>query len=143
MTGNRIDYIDSMRGFAIICVLIGHVLLFVIANKESFWFNLVDSFQMPLFFFISGLMAYSTRKNKQHEFWSKINGKFLNIFLPTIVTGGLYIIIFQCDLWAALVDQYKYGYWFTWVLFELFVIYYVIEMLVMRFKSAGGLLYGY
>ena len=44
---NRIEWIDALKGFAIILVIIGHTTISV-TNKETFvW---IYSFHMPLFF---------------------------------------------------------------------------------------------
>lgn len=59
---NRIGYLDELKGFVIICVVLGHVLEGYI--KSNFWidynncmqvvFNLIYSFHMPLCFMLSG-----------------------------------------------------------------------------------------
>lgn len=53
-----IEYIDSLRGLTIILVVFSHVSLFLLgSNCPSNDVFLL--FRMPLFFFISGYMAYS------------------------------------------------------------------------------------
>ncbi len=52
---NRVEYIDSLRGFAILLVVMGH--LIQTNYRDGFVhpiFNIIFSFHMPLFFFISG-----------------------------------------------------------------------------------------
>ena len=56
----RVQYIDAMRGFAIILVVLGHVL------GQTFHLDgggllgkIIYSFHMPLFFYISGYVAHS------------------------------------------------------------------------------------
>lgn len=48
---NRLDYIDVMRGIAILLVILEHC----IAHLNNDLARVVLSFHMPLFFFISGL----------------------------------------------------------------------------------------
>ena len=54
-TGNRLIYLDALRGFAILLVVVGHLIQY---NYQSALddpiFNAIYSFHMPLFFFISG-----------------------------------------------------------------------------------------
>ena len=54
----RISYIDALRGFAIILVVIGHL---VQNNYSDAYHNsildVIYSIHMPLFFFISGCVA--------------------------------------------------------------------------------------
>lgn len=61
----RIQYIDAMRGFAILLVVIGHLIQY---NFEDAFhndiFNIIYSFHMPLFFFISGCVSTTAYKGK-------------------------------------------------------------------------------
>lgn len=60
------DYIDSLKGLAIILVVVGHCIAWNFSDyntiiKESkpsdlFWWHLIYSFHMPLFFWISGFL---------------------------------------------------------------------------------------
>lgn len=131
----RVEYIDCMRGFAILWVVFGHVLFFVSGSASySPWYKLLNSFQMPLFFFISGLMAYSAKSMGIKDILTKIYEKTKNLLIPTIVTGSLYVICFGHDIWDAVTDNMKDGYWFTFVLFEIFVAYYLLRAIIQRFK---------
>lgn len=130
----RVEYIDCMRGFAILWVVFGHVLFFVSGNTLSPWSKLLNPFQMPLFFFISGLVAYSTKSMGIKDILVKIYEKTKNLLIPTIVTGGLYVICFGHDIWDAVTDNMKDGYWFTFVLFEIFVTYYLLHGVMQAFK---------
>lgn len=56
----RVEYIDAMRGFAIILVIIGHLIQTYYCNVYSnAIFRVIYSFHMPLFFFISGCVSKS------------------------------------------------------------------------------------
>lgn len=55
----KIVLIDELKGAAIILVVLGHAIsgCIDVVNKTTFWsylYYLVESFQMPLFFCISG-----------------------------------------------------------------------------------------
>ena len=59
----RLDYIDKLRGFAIILVVLGH--LYLPNTKEGNLHPMAEmiySFHMPLFFFISGYLCEVTHK---------------------------------------------------------------------------------
>ena len=58
----RIDYIDEMRGLAILFVVIGHIIQFNGIPTTNPVFEFIYSFHMPLFFSISG---YITQKVTQ------------------------------------------------------------------------------
>ena len=52
---NRLDYIDKLRGFAILCVLVGHILIIYTQEKTRYpLVEIIYSFHMPLFFFWGG-----------------------------------------------------------------------------------------
>ena len=52
---NRNEYVDIMRGVAMLLVVLGHTMTGSTVNSESsFLFNIVWSLQMPLFILISG-----------------------------------------------------------------------------------------
>lgn len=61
----RIQYIDAMRGFAILLVVIAHLVQY---NFEDAFhndiFNTIYSFHMPLFFFISGCVSTTAFKDE-------------------------------------------------------------------------------
>lgn len=130
----RVEYIDCMRGFAILWVVFGHVLFFVGGNTLSPWSKLLNSFQIPLFFFISGLVSYSTKSIGIKDILTKVYDKTKNLLIPTIISGGLYVICFGHDIWNAVTDNMKDGYWFTFVLFEIFVAYYLLCAVIQRFQ---------
>jgi len=52
----RINYIDRLKGFAILLVVIGHLALFSMKQDGSTVFRLIQSFHMPLFMFLSGMV---------------------------------------------------------------------------------------
>lgn len=54
----RIVYIDNLKALAIFTVVIGHVFYFT-WNKfgDNVWNHLISAYNMPLFFFLSGMFA--------------------------------------------------------------------------------------
>ena len=60
MQEQRLTCIDQLKGFAILLVVAGHVLEFCLyKNKTSFLHDIIYSFHMPLFAFLSGLVFSS------------------------------------------------------------------------------------
>ncbi|MFK1753854.1 acyltransferase family protein [Bacteroides fragilis] len=59
----RIEYIDAMRGFTMLLVVFGHVLTHCLRNysEDSVVYCFFERFRMPMFFFISGYIAYKAR----------------------------------------------------------------------------------
>ena len=126
-SGTRINYIDAMRGFTMILVVFSHICTLVL-DYDSFINLIFMRFRMPLFFFISGFMVYSA---KPYTSWiqRRFKNRLFNQFLPTFFTGFLFLLFTSTDIRTALFDSSKSGYWFTIVLFEMFIVYLLCAVL--------------
>lgn len=88
----RIDYVDQVKGFAIFLVVWGHTMqYFGINSSINYWvyFNIVLSFHMPLFAFLSGMFL----KNEQ-SILDSIKRKFRQIEVPHIFWSLLIFLFF-------------------------------------------------
>ena len=59
----RIEYIDAMRGFTMVLVVLTHVSSFGLGMYGSDTFSyskIFAEFRMPLFFFVSGFVLYKS-----------------------------------------------------------------------------------
>ena len=52
----RIVYIDSLKGLAILSVIVSHVSVFLLVSKINLLSTFVGVYMMPLFFVLSGLV---------------------------------------------------------------------------------------
>lgn len=85
----RLDYIDQLKGFAILCVVIGHVMLFCVKSTESsLCYQVITSFHMPLFAFLSGLMF--KRQIDVKQTLGKFGKQSIKLLVPFLVVGLLY-----------------------------------------------------
>jgi len=83
----RIEWLDSLKGFAIFLVVVGHVILGYIRAETfteyqwslQFVYGVIYSFHMPLFFLISGFLYKLTWARKNTGLLKKISNKFLNM----------------------------------------------------------------
>lgn len=88
----RIEYIDSLRGFTMILVVLNHVAAYCLGintAEGSVHFYLMQ-FRMPLFFFISGFVLYK----KDFKWNIKNSLEFINkkIFVQIISPFVFYLI---------------------------------------------------
>ena len=138
----RLEWLDAMRGFTMILVVAYHVaqMSFGINEKTSTSLPFFVLFRMPLFFFVSGFLAYKasfewTWPNALRPTWKKIKIQVL----PAFVFLCVFIILRRPEFWGSfeycMKSPTKGGYWFTWVLLHMFIIYYLACM-VQRFISA-------
>ena len=133
----RIEYIDALRGFTMILVVFSHIFQPVVSPLNKIFIT----FRMPLFFFISGYIAYKANEVWNLSFYTK---KLLNKcriqLIPTLVFGLLFsYIIREHNFLTFVFDGYKDGYWFTVVLLGMFAIYYTYNLIFSKLRTGGGI----
>lgn len=87
------------------------------------------TFNMPIFFFVSGFLAYKNRQESGRELMRNIWKKFLFLVIPAVIVKCFMDLLHQQNPLLVLQDGFG-GYWFTITLFECFLLYYVVWMLV-------------
>lgn len=80
----RIEYIDLLKGIAIILMIVGHTF-----KTQNVLFRIIYSFHMPLFAIISGYFF------KKRDFKERINGIMQRMFMPYIYTWMAIILIYM------------------------------------------------
>ncbi|NBK97190.1 MAG: hypothetical protein EOM50_04120 [Erysipelotrichia bacterium] len=66
MAKERLIWADSLKGWLMILVIIGHAIQNILGegcNSNHIW-NLIYSFHMPAFMAVSGWMCYRSNRNK-------------------------------------------------------------------------------
>ena len=128
----RLEWLDAMRGFTMILVVANHVgaMAFEIPHGVSTSLQFLVLFRMPLFFFVSGFLAYKASLVWDLATFGTLVGKKLRVqIIPTVVFFLLAATLLTKDLWATIPDWLsrptKGGYWFTIVLLYMFLVYYV------------------
>ena len=125
----RIEYLDALRGFTMLLVVMTHVsgLVFGVYGKGNYHQYFLQ-FRMPLFFFVSGFVFY-----KDSIVWNL--GNIISFLRKKVIVQLVspflfllcYIHLVDKALIAALTDQYKSGYWFTFTLFSYFILYILLQ----------------
>ncbi len=129
---NRIEWLDAMRGFTMILVVAYHVahISFGVTDKFSSVQPLLVLFRMPLFFFVSGFLAYKAKAVWTGKFllsmsWKKLKVQVIPAFVFLCVSILLLHKSFPNTFISDMKSPTKGGYWFTWVLLHMFLVYYV------------------
>jgi fucose 4-O-acetylase-like acetyltransferase len=137
----RLEWLDALRGFTMILVVANHVAVMGFDEewKHSSAIPFLVLFRMPLFFFVSGFLAY-----KASQIWnlrnlgSLVSKKLRVQIIPTLAFFLLVTAIFNKDIWSAVVTSFhsagKGGYWFTIALLYMFIIYYLFAYLESKLK---------
>lgn len=137
MMKKRLEYIDAMRGFTMIFVVFNHIAWFAFQNESMAYNDVLSQFRMPLFFFISGWVFY-----KAERIWNKsmvaevLKKKFMVQIIPFLVFMLLFLYVNDM-LDVTSLGSNKKGYWFTFVLFEFFVLY-VFAVSLFQPKAGGS-----
>lgn len=133
METNRLLYFDQMKELAILLVVVGHVIQFSFGFKHSDVVNALAVFHMPIFFYVSGYLAYKTQlTNKQ--LLRRLIYKVLNLSVPLFVVGLSYCLFKQIDIVEWITSGFG-GYWFLYVLLLLTIFFMLFEKLVYRAKK--------
>ncbi len=127
----RIAYIDCLRGFTMLLVIWNHVadMSFGLGLSDSFWTQLFISFRMPMFFFISGFIAYKAANYfSLNNTWKLLKKKAQVQLIPTVFFWTIGVLIIKGKSIQQIPDTFMEwfpGYWwFTEGLFIMFILYY-------------------
>lgn len=112
---NRIQYIDIARGIGILLVVLGHN---DFALVSPFVYQVIYSFHMPLFFFLSGFFI-----NPSTGFWEFVRRRFNSLLKPYLFTIFMIYFLsvsfekmsFQTALFRITKSLYGSGYYLDWV----------------------------
>lgn len=143
MENNRLQWADQVKALLIFCVVFGHIGIFSMHGVTGFWSRLQDLFCMPFFFFISGFFV-KPLDNLGKQI-SSIISKGRKLLIPFCTCGLAYTILYHQGLpWWSLFyhpnGEAHNGYWFLLVLFEMYAIITIFQILLtlMHRKQLGG-----
>lgn len=141
--GGRINYLDALKCLGILLVIEGHVWDFGmgIETYESLSGLMLYSFNMPIFFFVSGFLAYKAQHGLIKDLIKKICQKFLFLVIPALVFFVFRRLQVHGNPFDLLTNGAG-GYWFTITLWECFLIYYFVVMLFPKGKMQDVVLIG-
>jgi len=139
LSNNRVEWIDAARGIALIFVLLGH------SSLPAVFANLIYTFHIPLFFFLSGFVFSAGKwKNIRDLFKYKCNKMIIPYFSLGFVLISVYFFRFAADvrrddliiyLLKGLIIQERFEViWFLTCLFLTEIIFYgLIKILKNRY----------
>ena len=140
----RLEWLDALRGFTMFMVVTNHVYGFGFDTntKYSMFMSICLLFRMPLFFFISGFLAYKASFSWNLRDTGALLAKKLRVqIVPTVVFMTAYIALTAKHFWErmeyAWTSPTKGGYWFTLVLLEMFLVYYAVCLIARKRRVAA------
>ena len=133
MATKRIEYIDAMRGFTMILVVYSHICHFCLGDSLLGYNGTFFLFRLPCFFMLSGWLfePVATR-----PFATIARKKFMVQIVPTFI---FLFLLAPPPLFFHQLGALKGGYWFTFVLFEFFILYMLIVRMGSKWRPWGAL----
>lgn len=145
MARERLQYFDILKGIAIFMVVMGHVLTMCVREIDrAAIFKFIGQIHMPLFFFISGWFTYKLLPDGRLRV-PDLRRRAVQLLVPMVVVSTIWFYYYphSClqspmadtlgGLWGSTM---KNGYWFTYVLFQILVLYAVLTPLFSRMRTA-------
>ena len=120
MAKQRIEYIDAMRGFTMILVVFAHICHFCLGDSRMGYNAVLILFRLPCFFMISGWLFESVA---MRPFKEVAKHKAMVQLVPTFI---FLLLLAPPPFFFHQLGTLKGGYWFTFALFEYFILYMVI-----------------
>jgi fucose 4-O-acetylase-like acetyltransferase len=136
MENTRLNFIDIARAICIILVVIGHYL----PDNSPNWYvtmnDVIYSFHMPLFMFVSGYVYWATRKPVKYKdfVWRKFQRLIIPYFFASVIVITIKLLVvseLSVEQPVDLSAFYKMFYIpvagaFLWFVFALFLMFLII-----------------
>lgn len=124
--------LDYAKGLAMLSIIIGHLYFYTNRFDGSLVGTICDVIQIPVFMYISGLLAHISID--RYGFRKLIVSKVIRLLFPFVSFCIIWCIIDPSKYHRFLFSEFKYGYWFLPVLFELMVILSFVRRVQTKFK---------
>lgn len=148
---NRIEWIDALKGFAILVVVIGHCVADSLHSNTfpiyqdymQMFYDFIYSFHMPFFFTISGFVFYLGNKNINTKN-KLLNFSLIYLIWSTLMWISKYVMAKDVNNPVTLVDLFSIVYkpiMVYWYLYVLIFMYLVVSLLKIERVSGKVLLF--
>lgn len=134
----RIEFIDALRGFTMILVVFFHVGVgcWHIDGLGVSFHDFFLQFRMPMFFFISGFVMYKANVKWNASYILQfLRRKFPVQIVSTLIFFTLFVYINKMNYVDTLFLTKKGGYWFTYTLFEYYIIYALLRFIFRKHED--------
>ena len=106
-------YFDNLKAILIFLVVLGHFLLYRLSSPGvAFLYNVIYSFHMPLFIFVSGYFSKNVKKSYEQAFF--------NFLIPYLLFNTLYAVelaMISRKIPDISIFMPQYAYWYLLSLF--------------------------
>ena len=118
----RLAWLDNLRGFAILLVVLGHCLQYFMNDFDTNHLaNYIYSFHMPLFFAMSGFVSYKDEQSGIVGLNSVIKKRSVQLLVPYMFWSLVLCLVLRYDVIKVIVTTPIY--WFLILLFFIIILY--------------------
>lgn len=91
--------IDTLKGFLILCVILGHLIGSLKSQGGAIW-NMIYTFHMPLFVLVSGFFSRRDRTNEFSLIKPLVVFQFINVIILSILGHDFSFTYFLVPYWT-------------------------------------------
>lgn len=133
------NFIDALKGFLIVLVVLGHELQMNYTNFDQlFLFKFIYAFHMPLFMIVSGYLAKMSLLNSGCSVQKCVKKKFIYLVVPFVawyiigvLIDGEFLNLFNKI--NDLIIHIDNGLWYLYILFLCYVLLYIVNRLKYKY----------
>ena len=125
----RETYLDIIKGIAMLLVVMQYV-----GGRIDTGITFICKTDVPLFFIVSGYLAYKTSINYRDGLIKKIK----RILVPFVAASVFAIFYYGISAQEFMFNIAKCGYWFLECLFIIFVLFYLLHKFISLFPTKYG-----
>lgn len=129
----RIQYLDNMKGVAIILVVIGHIMHFSFGFETSQPVKFL-CFHMPLFFYVSGFFAYKKIASLS-DLCERLIKRGMTLLIPYVVFLSAWCLFSGNTDPIGILMGGGGRYWFLYTLFIISTFFLIYEYVIGRCKN--------
>ena len=138
---DRLEFIDAIKGFAITLMVMGHVIAWMFvdwsvliptSSSPALLWNLIYSFHMPLFMFVSGYLFGRKQICDFGAYFKYVGRKSLPLLIPYFVMG---IVAHYYYAFAYGKSYHWFAYWYLLTLFQLIAVVGLILLCSARIRN--------
>lgn len=134
MDNKRIQYIDKIKGFAILLVVMGHLLDKSLLIEENILNRLIYSTHMPIFMYLSGFFALKNT-DVTYTLISFLKKKAIRLIIPYLTIGVIYGLLKSDSLSISQIYNNMGGYWFFPALFLCMFFVYILKFITSKLNK--------
>jgi len=123
--------LDYAKGVAMLSIVIGHLYFYSDRYQGALAYAVCDTIQIPVFMYISGLLAHISID--RDGFRKMIVSKVIRLLFPFVSFCIVWALLEPSKADKLLFDEFKRGYWFLPVLFELMVVLSFVRRVFAKF----------